>query len=423
MEKIKNSFSGIIFGLILLLVGTIMLCWNESNNVKNLKTVSEISNTYIDIPGDSIKKENDGKLIATNGNLVVEDDIIEDPIFNIGEKNIKLSRKVEMYQWEENKKKDSNDNYKYTYTGKWSTHLINSDSFENTSYVNPKSMEYESQDFIADSVSLGAYELNENEKNSVSTNKKVILSQTATLPMGYQISNNYITNSYDVNSPQVGDIRISFYINDWSNASVLAVQDGTTFKEYKSKAGKSVDKIIEGKHDGSEIIKEIENENNTIKWIFRAIGLVSIILGYILLINPLVTIISFIPLLGNIVGGALNFAASLIGIVHSLIVIALAWIVVRPLLGIGLLIAAGILIFFIVKYIKKKGKKINKNTSESNINNVTPPQPMGGPNINNMATPQPMNDSNINNVVTPQPTNGQNQSEDILNIFDSKINE
>ena len=64
-------------------------------------------------------------------------------------------------------------------------------------------------------------------------------------------------------------------------------------------------------------------------------------------------IASFVPILGRIVGAALGVVCFLVGLVHSLIVIAIAWIRFRPLLGIGLLAAAAALAFVANKYVKK----------------------------------------------------------------------
>ena len=42
MEKIKNSFSGVILGIIFIIIGTVLLWWNEGNNVNNIKTTDEL---------------------------------------------------------------------------------------------------------------------------------------------------------------------------------------------------------------------------------------------------------------------------------------------------------------------------------------------------------------------------------------------
>lgn len=102
--------SSVIAGILFIIIGTILLAWNEKNNVNNIKTVAEIEKTAIEIKSDTINSSNEGKLIVTNGKVNVNDEIVVDKEFNIGDKTIKLSRYVEVYQWEE----EEHDG-KYTY--------------------------------------------------------------------------------------------------------------------------------------------------------------------------------------------------------------------------------------------------------------------------------------------------------------------
>ena len=49
MKSKKNPFSGVIGGIVLLVLGTGLLWWNEGNNVKNLQSVNEGLKNYTDI--------------------------------------------------------------------------------------------------------------------------------------------------------------------------------------------------------------------------------------------------------------------------------------------------------------------------------------------------------------------------------------
>jgi hypothetical protein len=57
------------------------------------------------------------------------------------------------------------------------------------------------------------------------------------------------------------------------------------------------------------------------------------------------TVLKVVPFVANIVGWGVNLVCTIIGVVWSLIVIAIAWIFYRPLLGITLLVIAGLLIW------------------------------------------------------------------------------
>ena len=68
MEKNKKN-SGILGGLLLLLVGIGLLWWNEGRTVKNQSGINEARKNYTQIKSDKIDSKYDGKLVATNGNL------------------------------------------------------------------------------------------------------------------------------------------------------------------------------------------------------------------------------------------------------------------------------------------------------------------------------------------------------------------
>ena len=75
MKRIGNAFKGIAGGFVLILIGIVLLWWNEGNNVKNIKTTAEMEKVVIDVKSDKVDSKNDGKLIATNGALINEQEL------------------------------------------------------------------------------------------------------------------------------------------------------------------------------------------------------------------------------------------------------------------------------------------------------------------------------------------------------------
>jgi len=67
----------------------------------------------------------------------------------------------------------------------------------------------------------------------------------------------------------------------------------------------------------------------------------------------LVTILKLVPFLASIMNLGVSLVCAVLGFVWSLIVIAIAWIFYRPLLGIALLVIAAGLVYWLVI----KGKK------------------------------------------------------------------
>ncbi len=114
MDKVKNLFSGVIIGILLLIGGTVLLWWNEGNNVRNIRALEEVKKSVIDVSGAKVDSKNEGKVIATNGEFVVEDEALVDDEFKISVKTARLERVVEVYQWQERSETDDNDHTTYS---------------------------------------------------------------------------------------------------------------------------------------------------------------------------------------------------------------------------------------------------------------------------------------------------------------------
>lgn len=400
--KSNNPFSGIIGGFILIIVGTCLLWWNEGNNVKNIKTLKEVSKEVVDISSSSVNSKYEGKLVALSGKMVTEDEILTDSTFLISAKTPKLERFVEMYQWVEDESTDSDNNTTYSYSKKWSEEVINSNTFAKKGHDNPNSMEYKSESFVASGVKVGAYNLSSNQINKLPASDELKI-DTKDFPNGYFLSNNYITNSTDLDNPQIGDIRISWKYNNWDDASVLAVVSGNSFVDFHSKSGKTVNRVEKGLLKSSDFTTMIQDENNALKWILRIVGLVIIIFGYLSIVSLATKLASFVPFLGGLVGGVISLIAALIGIIHTLIVIAIAWIRFRPILGIVLLAVAVVLIILVKKLIDKNKKD---NTTQPQVDQNAQP-------VVEQTTPQPeetqpVDYQNTMNNVQPQEEQNNN---------------
>ena len=105
------------------------------------------------------------------------------------------------------------------------------------------------------------------------------------LPKGFSIVEDYITDAKNIESPEVGNIRISYTYNVDSSLSVLAKQNGTSFDYYKTKNEKQVDVLLSGIKNGEEIIKYFENNNYTRNNILVIIALILTTLGIIKLMK------------------------------------------------------------------------------------------------------------------------------------------
>ena len=100
-NKKGGLFAGVLVGILMVIIGTVLLWWNEGNNVRNIKTTDEIEKSVVEITPEENPDEVAGQLVAVGGKFVVEDVSLSDKTFGISAHTAVLTRVVEVYQWEE----------------------------------------------------------------------------------------------------------------------------------------------------------------------------------------------------------------------------------------------------------------------------------------------------------------------------------
>ena len=172
-------------------------------------------------------------------------------------------------------------------------------------------------------------------------------------------------------SPEVGDVRITFEKVVPAKVTVMAVVDGDTFKPFKAKNGKRFQTLVMGKKTGDEIIEDAQDANSMWTWALRILGVLMVIGGLKGIFGFVETILKVVPFIAGIFGWGIGLVCSIIGIAWSLIIIAIAWLFYRPLLGISLLVLAG----FLVWVFAFKGKDKLKELAAKAKNNSAAPAP------------------------------------------------
>ena len=159
------------------------------------------------------------------------------------------------------------------------------------------------------------------------------------------VANNILYYGRVPESPEVGDVRVTFEKVVPAKVTVMAVVDGDTFKPFKAKNGKRFQTLVMGKKSGDEIIEAEKEANSMILWALRIVGILMVIGGLKGIFGFLETILKVVPFIAGIFGWGVGVVCTVVGVVWSLIVIALAWLFYRPLLGITLLVLAAFLIW------------------------------------------------------------------------------
>lgn len=275
----SNKKKGILFIIlaIILFAGTI-LNYNNKNAVAN-----ELNDNYIDIASDIIDSKNNGKLVALSGKLEYDNEVLKDSDFNVNASSPVLKRNVEVFVWIEEEQVE-NGQTSYVYSKKWMDELVDSKKFHfQERYENPTKLDYESKTITAKNIKVGAFNLSKNEIKSLRTTKKLDLTNISKkkLPKGYKVIDNYLTNSKNIESPEVGDIRITYTYNNDQEVSILAQQKDNNLTYYKTKNGKLVDILLSGKESGNKIIEAFKKDTSVLNTFLIIISLCIFIVGYI----------------------------------------------------------------------------------------------------------------------------------------------
>ena len=451
--RVGNSFRAIGSGILLFVLGTALLWWNEGRAVKTEKMLDEAGSKYVEMENPNKKDASlEGELICGTAMATTEDSLT-DAQFGVGAKAIALRRTVEYYQWVEHSQTKREDKLggkevattTYTYSKQWVSSPIQSSEFHDPAYQNKNMVltTVEEADQYAENVSFGAYKLPESLIHSISSREAMDLalaedllaqfdkstqaayerfygvqksiqqptqqpqqpvaqaipdSIRALLPdsvkaaldslqavndsINKQMANAenkkdlmYIHQAGNVlyygrvpGSPEVGDVRVTFEKVVPAKVTVMAVVDGDTFKPFKAKNGKRFQTLVMGQKSGDEIIDAEKEANNMILWFLRILGVVMVIGGLKGIFGFIETILKVVPFIAGIFGWGVGLVCTVLGIVWSLIVIAIAWLFYRPLLGISLLVLAGFLIWVFafkgkdkLKELAAKGKAKNAN--------------------------------------------------------------
>ena len=356
-QNIKNSFGGIIVGLIIFVISIVVLWCNEGNLARQNKIANYINNNAIPVESSIIDNANDSKLISTSGKAITNESLT-DGIITVPNA-LALKRTVEMYQWEENEETESKTNMggsttettTYSYEKVWSDKPIDSSKFHKTSYTNPQ-MTLQSERYNAKNGEFGAFKLSETQTLSMHD-----LSDYTNLPWSskYKIVGNYYYQGQNMDSPSIGDIRISYsYKQSNSPISVIGMQrSDKTITPMISKDGK-----IYIQYDGllsqAEMVEKFKKGNILLTNIFRFIGFILMFIGLNMILRPLAVLLSFIPVFERIVSIISGGIVFLVSLVLSLLVIAIAWLFYRPVLAICILALVAALVIFIKNKIQAK---------------------------------------------------------------------
>lgn len=370
-SRLGNSIKSVLLGALMFFAAFPLLWWNEGRAVRTAKALHELGGSVVTVPPDAPDSANDGKPVHLTAEATT-DATLADEQFGVAVPAIALRRTVEMYQWEEDKhtKKEKKVGggertvTTYSYHKTWSETPIDSDRFHaegRSTHQNPGSMRFQSTTIMADDVRVGAFRLPPELVEQIDNYEPLPLGDDELTEIQQRVQGRAVVQGDEVllpyspdgpapdpAQPKIGDLRVAFSVARPTTVSLIAEQAGDTFKKWQAEAargmGTSVERLEVGNLSAEEMVGKMESENTMLTWILRLVGFVLMAVGIGLVFNPLAVLADVLPLLGDLLRMGIGLFAGVIAAGLSLVTIALAWLFYRPLLGIGLIVVAGVLV-------------------------------------------------------------------------------
>ncbi len=374
LSRIGASIRTVVLGLLLFLGAFPLLWWNEGRAVAVARSLDEGAGAVVSVPTDVVVGDNDGELVHLTG-LARSDDLLKDVDFGVSRKGIKLIRSVEMYQWTESverskqKKTGGKEETRTTYRYKrsWSSEAIDSSGFTDSKGHGNPPMRFQPVTRIAPNVTLGAFSLPPDQVAQITGEAIVPMDEAAlakltpALQLRTQVHEGAfhhrptaVSATFDAALPEIGDYRIRFAVLEAAEVSIVAKQSGSTLTAYQTKAGEDLLMLRMGSHSAEQMFESAVAQNGALTWGLRGGGLLLMLIGLGLVFRPLAVVADVVPLLGELLRMGAFFVALALALPLTILTIAIAWIVARPLIGAALLVGFVLLVTGLVLLVRKR---------------------------------------------------------------------
>jgi hypothetical protein len=359
-DRLAESIKGVLIGILLFLVSFPVLFWNEGRAVHRAQSLAEGKSSVVNADVAKVDPANDGHLVHLTGDATTKD-VLRDDTFGVEANALRLSRKVEMYAWVEEKKSETKKKLgggeetvtTYNYKKEWTDQPQKSSEFDTPAEHENPQKPYPDKVWKANLVNLGAYKQPESltdmirKEEPLAVTTEMLNKLPSETREEMRVADGLFYQGKDPANPDVGDARVQFTIvKQPQTVSVLAKQVGDTLEPYKTKAGGdqgTLYRLEAGQVSAGEMFAHEEQENNTLTWALRLVGFLLMAIGLYLVFRPVATVADVVPFFGNLLSAGAGIFAAVIALVLSLVTIGIGWLYYRPLLGIGLLAVAALL--------------------------------------------------------------------------------
>ena len=354
MNKRRGCFfGGILVGIVMIAVLTVVLFKNEGNAVNRKKALENIDNAV------EISSAVDGDLIIMSGEAKT-DAVIIDEAFSVEApaNTLKMEKTVSMYQWVEHSETDDNDNTTYTYNKQWSTMLQDSSNYHTQAgHENPAAMIYSGGEYTANEVYIGDYMLDSVFVNKLNKYQPYNTMQVPLKDLNFSVNENKIfisaTGNTSITSPGIGDYLVEYEIVQGETITIVGGKSGSNIVSYYTKNG-NLNEVSYGIKDKAVLKQEKIDENTRNTWIIRIASVFGLMVAFGMLFSPLTNLLGRVPILGSIVNGGVALVGGLLGGAWGIVVIAIGWLYFKPVLAISLIVGVVAIVVLVARCRKQK---------------------------------------------------------------------
>lgn len=356
-QRMRESARPFLLGLIMAAIGAGGLYTYERRASLSFQTLDDALRTVTHLPQvDTIDPSAEGKLIHATG-LATTDEDVKDEVFGVHGKVLKLARVVEVFQWEEVRGETDGT---VTYLKRFASQPIDAGKFrEPQGHENTRLFPYESRVITAKNAHVGALPcpptlLGKLAKfEALPPVQEMLDAAPLDVKSKAKVADGALFLGAKPETPEIGDVRVTFYVVKPETISVVAKQEASKLAPYvpntaaaqAAGSSASVFDAVDGTEPPQNLIKP--GGDPKAAWYTRLGLLLATLIGSILFVKPFRPFVKRFgentrkAFLGRLVGGAVT------GTCLATLAAALPWLEYRPIiggaiLGVGLLFAAAI---------------------------------------------------------------------------------
>ncbi len=343
-QRLGDSFVGVLIGFVFLIVAPVLLFWNEGRAVDASRGLNAAVKAAVSVVNAQVLPVNEGKLVHVTGQSTTNSPIVDEALAVAIPGALAVARKVEMFQWVETNETSTKDKVggtqetttTTTYTQKWHEGPVASADFKRPEgHVNPD-MPMQTFRSVAVDAKLGGYTLSSQIIDLLATETPFVPDAA---PTGWsKTATGLFKGTGTADAPKLGDLKVTYTSTPTGNLSVMAAQIGSGFAPWASGKGSFEVLLATPSIQAKEaMVNEAKSNEGILTWVLRVLGTILCVGGFGLLMGPLKALGNVIPFVASVLGSASGLVALGLGSIMALIVIAIAWFVVRPILSIVLI--------------------------------------------------------------------------------------